>query len=723
MESHAIEAAQSPLMIEWVPHNIDTTLQQQNVATPKVLSARLLNIEERLMPDEVLGNPWPERTTGNLFFHMVQEVLAWLVNKRLSVVEATVNNFIEFSQAREDVLRRAHVELGTQVNILSSQLLELSKADDEMEWEPSTPVVLPDFERLIEDKVKQAVYHRRRELAPRPPLDPAKKKGHRRSLLEPTVTPAMQRPYRSTSRSTGYASRSPSLAPRDTTAPVTSPGVYSGDGLITPLPLRSAGKEPQTAGAEQRGRSERQEGEASGTGSRRAGQPEVLTGSTQQGPSSQWVIPEEVDPPSQPTRLPRRRAGGAPNPGDESSDDGSEPDRHRHPNQWAHWKERKIRKQIKAEMEAEQFVQLVKAAVARDSGDRDSHSSGKAPDPKPFDGSPEDLERFLSQLSSKFMVERRRYRRDLDKILYASLLLKGDANKWYLSYRLQIDERAAARVRGHHEPLDPSYATWERFEASLRASFGSRLTRELAVEEFEKLRHSDRIDTFLDELIRLTWETGYSDDVVKDKIRRSLNEELSKDWSKVLDKPDSLSGWLVKLREMGHSNEAWAKEHRPRAQASSSKAGKASAGKKGESSRRGGGNQKKSGGPSEEKGKKRDGGWKDRSEELKGIPKSELEFREKHERCLKCGKENHKWFDCWTKDPVVGKAAGAKRKAREEPKRETLEDRPSKKSKSSVASSEAKKEEKATAAGVASGPGRIIELPESDDEEMDIWAE
>jgi hypothetical protein len=36
-----------------------------------------------------------------------------LVNKRLSVVETTVNEFIEFAQAREMVLIRAHTELGT----------------------------------------------------------------------------------------------------------------------------------------------------------------------------------------------------------------------------------------------------------------------------------------------------------------------------------------------------------------------------------------------------------------------------------------------------------------------------------------------------------------------------------------------------------------------------------------------------------------------------------
>jgi hypothetical protein len=139
-------------------------------------------------------------------------------------------------------------------------------------------------------------------------------------------------------------------------------------------------------------------------------------------------------------------------------------------------------------------------------------------------------------LSNKFALERRHYKQDIDKIRYASLLLKGNAAKWYEAYHLHINSSAADYIRGRHELLEASFATWDRVVASLRSSFGSRLTREKAVREFEKLEHSKGIDAFLYELTRLIWQTGYSDDVVKDKISRSLNKELSEDWSKVLDK-------------------------------------------------------------------------------------------------------------------------------------------------------------------------------------------
>jgi hypothetical protein len=164
----------------------------------------------------------------------------------------------------------------------------------------------------------------------------------------------------------------------------------------------------------------------------------------------------------------------------------------------------------------------------------------------------------------------------------------------------------------------------------------------------------------LDKLTRLIWQTGYSDDEVKDKISRSLNKELSKDWSKVLDKPDSLAGWLVKLREMGHNIEKWEEQYGN--YKSLSKSAKVSGGKKGEGSKGNGGNQNGSGYSS--KGKKGVGGWKDKSVELKRIPKKLLDNSGDANKCLKCGKDNHTWFECWSKEPVTTKvAAGAKRKA------------------------------------------------------------
>jgi hypothetical protein len=101
---------------------------------------------------------------------------------------------------------------------------------------------------------------------------------------------------------------------------------------------------------------------------------------------------------------------------------------------------------------------------------------------------------------------------------------------------------------------------------------------------------------------------------------------------------------------------------------------------------------------------------------LKGIPKKLFHERGDANKCFKCEKDNHKWFECWSKEPVTTKvAAVAERKARKEPKVEKAKDKPSKESKTASA----KKEEKAVTAAISHN---IIEV--SEDEDMDkAWAE
>ena len=101
----------------------------------------------------------------------------------------------------------------------------------------------------------------------------------------------------------------------------------------------------------------------------------------------------------------------------------------------------------------------------------------KLKDPMPFTGDPEDLKRFLLQVDNKFDMEPNRFRDDVRKIRYAGQLMKDRAHKWYRAYHLQISERDATKVRGPID-LDPRYTDWDRFEATLRATFGVRVIRE-----------------------------------------------------------------------------------------------------------------------------------------------------------------------------------------------------------------------------------------------------
>ena len=52
---------------------------------------------------------------------------------------------------------------------------------------------------------------------------------------------------------------------------------------------------------------------------------------------------------------------------------------------------------------------------------------------------------------------------------------------------------------------------------------------------------------------------------------------------------------------------------------------------------------------------------KDKSAELKGIPVDILEERKKVDMCIKCVKGPHKWYQCFSKQPVTTKTVPKKK--------------------------------------------------------------
>ena len=55
----------------------------------------------------------------------------------------------------------------------------------QMDWQPTSTIIIPDFEKIIEEKVKQELYHGHLLGGVPSPLPAGRKKKERRSLLEP----------------------------------------------------------------------------------------------------------------------------------------------------------------------------------------------------------------------------------------------------------------------------------------------------------------------------------------------------------------------------------------------------------------------------------------------------------------------------------------------------------------------------------------------------------
>ena len=271
--------------------------------------------------------------------------------------------------------------------------------------------------------------------------------------------------------------------------------------------------------------------------------------------------------------------------------------------------------------------------------------------------------------------------------------------------------------------MDPQYTSWDRFESALRSSFGERITRAQAVREWDRLRHKDSIDDFIDEITRLMWLTGYEMEVVEDKIREGLNNEMVLEWAKVPRKPHEIGEQLALLRDMGHAIEDAHRQRQPKGQNPDSRKGNqahtqqskgrdAELAPKGKGKDKGGGRQQ----PGKTSKSSSSKAPKNREEMLKGISEGLQEERRKDDKCIRCGKPNHRWIDCWTKDPVTTRVAGDPSTGG----KRTLETGQESKGQKKAKSTAAVKTEKSPAVAA----GRIIEIPSEDKigEDFDIWA-
>jgi uncharacterized membrane protein YgcG len=263
----------------------------------------------------------------------------------------------------------------------------------------------------------------------------------------------------------------------------------------------------------------------------------------------------------------RVAGGGGGDPG--SSDSDSEPEGG-DPRAWKRYYRRQMRKQEDRMMR--NMAALINGASSSTSAGR--ARDPKAPQPSKFKGEAHDVDRFLRQCENVFILEASSFQNDGTKIRYTGNLLEGQiVVNWYEAYHNLIDQGSANRAAGQQVQLDPHWTSWETFTHSFRSSFGDRVTREEAVAKWNKLTQTAGIDAFLDKIVQLMWKTGYSGEVVDDKISQGLNAELALDWAKVAVKPDTLHERIQLIRHMGHVLERHSKMKAPPVRAETEKKG------------------------------------------------------------------------------------------------------------------------------------------------------
>ena len=135
-------------------------------------------------------------------------------------------------------------------------------------------------------------------------------------------------------------------------------------------------------------------------------------------------------------------------------------------------------------------------------------------DIRPFNGDPDDVQRFVLDIETNFDYNRKALNKDMDKIRFLVPLLEGQAKKWYENIHANINKHAAA---GQGIPFDKrsSLRRSDVFFAHLQSSFRQSLTRDKSVLEWDWLRHRNgNIDYFLDRIHALMYATNYTGEMV-----------------------------------------------------------------------------------------------------------------------------------------------------------------------------------------------------------------
>ena len=542
------------------------------------------------------GTPGCEPTALE-FFIWVQRYLKNQVNDHLCQLEPMVKTMLERQAAMERLMEEVAAFMRMQICVLEAQVRSLVAEEElsPMDWEPTAPILAPAFQAAIDERIQAGIFNvLQRMPSASPPIPPSRvRQAPRQGLGTEVSQPAPP-----------YAPHPPPPPPQEPPSSPPPPPVQNIFEMPIPQPRvvhlyqqALAGQAqvpapPQVqapVGDEQKQREldemrRRHDEEVQQLMARAA----LAAGGAGAGGGAGGGGGQ------QPPRV-AGGGGGDPDP-DSDADSDPEPDHGRHPRRWQARVRRRAEHQ--ALRDAAQYFQGIMPQQQQVPADQ---RDCKVMNPEPFTGDPEDLERFLLQVDNKFEMEPNRFHDEVRKIRYAGQLLKDSVHKWYRAYHLQISERDATRVRGPID-LDPRYADWDRFEATLRATFDERVTREQATIEWEKLRHTTSIDDFVDEITRLMWITGYEGYTVEDKIRNGLNDVMVVEWAQVAQKPREVGEQLALLRDIGHSMEDALKQsstryklrgggsHKPNHSHDMEKGGKG--GEKGKSKGKKGGQQK-----------------------------------------------------------------------------------------------------------------------------------
>jgi len=235
--------------------------------------------------------------------------------------------------------------------------------------------------------------------------------------------------------------------------------------------------------------------------------------------------------------------------------------------------------------------------------------------------------------------------KEIDKVSHVIPLLRDTAKEWYNAIHPQINKDAAKRRGMKFDPKN-ELRTWKGFRKRLEDSFGGHSDWHRALREWSQLYMKEgKVDSFIDQLIRLAALLGYSGEFVKDMAPIGMSDLLNTAWSMKTPNPVAYIDYLDRLCQTGHQLEdAFNFRIQVQKEPHSSKGAKSD--NRHTSERKGQRKEKKATGPRQQEPRNRAQGFTKPAETEhtkmhRNVPQTLIDKRKRLNQCSRCGQDSH----------------------------------------------------------------------------------
>lgn len=146
--------------------------------------------------------------------------------------------------------------------------------------------------------------------------------------------------------------------------------------------------------------------------------------------------------------------------------------------------------------------------------------------PEHFEGASSSISPFIAQVTVYTELQQRKFRTDIQKVLFAGSCFRKDAAKWWA---VQLGMR----------PRPPWFYSWNLFIDTLHSFFGKGDRKVAAADAIDRLRQTDSVASYLSKFLSLRVELDWNESAVCFAFKKGLKEEIRRGLVYVRPQPRS----------------------------------------------------------------------------------------------------------------------------------------------------------------------------------------